>query len=94
MTTMIVRHTVNNYEQWKKVYDDFAPTRKEMGVIGANVHRDASDPNTLIVTHVFNDLDTATSFAESENLKSAMANSGIAGRPEIWFAEDIEQTPF
>ena len=94
MTTMIVRHTVNNYEQWKKVYDDFAPTRKEMGVIGANVRRDASDPNTLIVTHVFNDLDTATSFAQSEKLKSAMANSGVAGRPEIWFAEDIEQTPF
>lgn len=94
MTNLIVRHKVNDYGKWKQVYDDFAPTRKENGVIGASVQRDASDPNTLFVTHRFNDLETARDFAESEDLKSAMANAGVAGPPQIWFAEEIEQTPY
>ncbi len=93
-TTMFVKHKVSDYGNWKRVYDEFASTRKEKGVTGASVHRDANDADTLTVTHQFNDLKAATSFADSEELKSAMANAGVSGPPEIWFTEDIEQTPY
>jgi quinol monooxygenase YgiN len=93
-TTMLVKHKVSDYGNWKRVYDEFAPTRKEKGVTGASVHRDANDPNTIFVTHQFKDTKAATAFANSEELKSAMANAGIAGPPEIWFAEDVERTPY
>jgi len=91
---MFVRHTVNDYGNWKRAYDEFAPVRKENGVTVASVHRDASDPNTVIVTHQFKDLKAAKAFADSEELKSAMANAGVAGPPEIWFAEDVERTSY
>jgi quinol monooxygenase YgiN len=91
---MFVKHKVNNYETWKGAYDEFASVRKEKGVTGASVHRDAGDPNTIIVTHQFNDVDAAQAFANSEELKSAMGNAGVAGPPEIWFSKDIEQTPY
>lgn len=94
MATMFVRHTVSDYGNWKRVYDEFASVRKEKGVTGASVHRDPNDANTLIVTHQFNDLNAATAFADSEELKSAMANAGVSGPPVIWFAEDIERTPY
>lgn len=94
MSTMIVRHTVSDYGKWKSIYDEFAPVRKERGVIGANVRRVADDPNTIIVTHRFNDLDAARAFANSEDLKEAMADAGVTGPPEFWFTEDIEQTPY
>lgn len=94
MATMFVKHKVENYDNFKRVYDDFAPVRRERGVTGASVHRDAEDPNTVIVTHQFGDLEAATSFAASEELKTAMANAGVAGPPEIWFSEDVEQTPY
>lgn len=93
-TTLFAKHSVNDYDSWKRVYDDFASTRKEMGVIGASVHRDANDPNVVTVTHRFNDLDAATAFAGSEKLKSAMADAGVAGPPEIWIAEDVDQTAY
>lgn len=93
-TTMFIKHTISNYENWKSVYDKFGSLRKEKGVTGASVHRDANDPNTIIVTHQFKDLNAATAFASSEDLKSAMAKAGVAGPPEIWFSEDIEQTPY
>ena len=91
-TTMFVKHKVSDYGKWKSVYDGFASMRKEKGVTGASVHRDASDANLITVTHQFKDLNAATAFAGSEELKSAMANAGVAGPPEIWFTEDIEHT--
>jgi quinol monooxygenase YgiN len=92
MVTMFVKHTVSNYGNWKSVYDNFASVRKEMGVTGANVYRDPGNSKLIIVTHEFKDLNTAKAFADSEDLKSAMANAGVSGPPEIWFGEDIEHT--
>lgn len=94
MATMFVKHDVNDYESWKRVYDDFASVRREKGVTGASVHRDAENPNTIIVTHQFGSLDAARSFAGSDELKNAMSNAGVTGPPEIWFTEDVEETPY
>jgi len=92
MVTLIVKHTVNNYDSWKTVYDQFAGTRRKSGVTGASVYQDVNDPNTLYVTHQFKDLNAARAFAGSDDLKSAMANAGVKGQPELWFGEDIEHT--
>lgn len=94
MATMFVRHKVNDYADWKRVYDEFAPVRKAKGVKAASVHRDANDPNTIIVTHQFKDMNAATAFVNSEDLKSAMMKAGVSAPPEFWFGEDIEHTPF
>lgn len=94
MVTMFVKHEVNDYSNWKRVYDEFAATRKELGVTSASVHRAANDPNELTVTHQFDDLNAAKAFADSEELKSAMAKAGVTGPPDIWFTEDIEQISY
>jgi quinol monooxygenase YgiN len=94
MATMFVRHTVSDYSNWKRTYDQFASVRKEKGVTGASVHRDPNDRNVIMVTHRFKDMKAATAFANSEELKSAMADAGVSGAPVIWFGEDIEQTPY
>jgi quinol monooxygenase YgiN len=91
---MFARHKVSDYNNWKRAYDEFASVRKENGVTGASVHRDAEDPDTIIITHQFEDMNSATEFANSEDLKSAMANAGVSSKPEIWFGEDVEQTPY
>lgn len=93
-TTMFAKHKVNDYKNWKRAYDGFTSIRKENGVTGASVHRDASDPNTVIVTHQFKNMDTAMAFVNSEKLKTAMMEAGVAGPPEFWFGEDIEETAF
>lgn len=94
MATMFVRHKVNDYDNWKRAYDEFASVRKKLGVTAASVHHDANDPNFIIATHQFKDMNTAMDFAKSEELKSAMTNAGVSGPPEIWFGEDIEHTPY
>ncbi len=93
MVTMFAKHKVGDYGQWKRVYDEVQPLRKERGVTGASVYRDPSDPNLIIITHQFKDANAATAFAHSDDLKSAMANAGVIGAPEFWFGENIESTP-
>lgn len=94
MATMFARHKVSDYGSWKRVYDELASVRKEKGVTGAGVHRDGNDPNTIVITHRFTDLNAARAFAGSEDLKSAMMNAGVVGPPEFWFCDDVEQTPY
>jgi quinol monooxygenase YgiN len=91
---MFARHKVDDYKNWKRVYDDIGKVRKENGVTHAAVYRDTADPETIIVTHQFNSKDDATSFANSEDLKSAMQKAGVKGQPEFWFGENLESTPY
>ena len=92
MVTMFVRHKVHDFGNWKRAYDQFASVRKAKGVTGASVYREANDPKSITVAHQFNNLKAAQAFASSDDLKSAMANAGVQGPPEIWFTEDIEHT--
>jgi len=92
MATTYVKHQVKDFDAWKKFYDDFTPVRKENGVIGASVHRDVNDPNSVIVMHRFADRETAEAFLNSNDLKSAMERSGVVGQPDIWLCDDVEVT--
>ena len=94
MATIFVKHKVKDYNTWKKAYDEFSSIRKEKGVIGASVHRDAKDPNTLVVMHRFPDKGKADAFMNSDKLKSAMETAGIVGEPEFWVCDDVEMTFF
>jgi quinol monooxygenase YgiN len=94
VATLFVRHKVNSYGTWKRMYDEVAMLRKRQGVMAASVHRDAGDPNTVVVVHRFKEMEAARRFAGSEELKAAMTKSGVNGVPEMWFGEDVEQTPF
>lgn len=91
---MFVRHKVSDYDNWKRVYDEFASVRQREGVTAASVHRDSNSPDDIIVVHQFKDMNAAMRFAHSEELKSTMEKAGVSGTPEMWFGEDIERTPF
>jgi quinol monooxygenase YgiN len=86
MTTMFVRHTVSNYAAWRQAYDAFAPVQKAKGVLAQAVYRAADNASDITVTHEFASLEAAKAFADSKELKEAMAGAGVLGAPDIWFA--------
>jgi len=90
MATMIVKHRVANFESWKKVFDSMQDTRKEHGWIGHVVHRDAADPNMVVVVNQMRDLEGAKRYGGSQALRDAMAKGGVLGAPEVAFFEDAE----
>lgn len=89
MTIMFVRHTVSNYNAWRKVYDDFAAVQKAKGVMAQAVYQAADNPNDITVTHEFATLEAAQAFVKSEELKKTMQKAGVVGTPTIWFTNKV-----
>lgn len=85
MTTLFVRHQVEDYAKWRQVYDGFAPTQKALGVQDQAVYQAVGDPNDVTVRHEFASLEAAQAFGGSSELRAAMHDAGVAGAPTVWF---------
>ncbi len=81
---LVVRHVVTDYAAWRKVYDSVAPMQKKGGVTAQAVYQAADDPNDVTVTHDFATADKAKAFLGSDDLKAALAKSGVKGEPKAW----------
>ena len=75
------------------MYDEVAPLRKEGGLIAESVHRDADDPNTVIVYHQFTDLSATQEFMAAMNkaeFQAVLKNAGVQPETlEMWVGEDV-----
>jgi hypothetical protein len=94
MVTLFVTHSVRDFDAWKIVYDELGEMRKTMDVRGAAVYRDTTDHNKVTVTHQFDNMETALAWANMDGLKEGMMKAGVEGKPEMWFAEEVEQTAY
>jgi quinol monooxygenase YgiN len=94
MATMIVKHRVANFESWKKVFDEMEGTRREHGWTGHEVHRDANDPNVVVIVNHMRDVAGGKRYGGSQALRDAMARGGVQSAPEITFLDDAEQKAY
>jgi len=90
MATMIVKHKVADFTSWKKVFDSMKDVRFSYGWIGHEVHRDANDPNTIVVVNHAKTLDGIKAYGTSPELKDSMKRAGVISAPEITFLSDEE----
>ena len=84
MIRLFIRHTVADPVAWRQGYDEFDSTRCSMGVTDDAVYQSIDSPNDITVTHDFERDSAAQAFMTSDELKSAMANAGVQGQPEVW----------
>ena len=87
MAHVIITHKVNDYSQWKKVFDDFADTRKDGGEKAYQVFQHADDPNNLTLVFEWDNKANAEEFLSSSELKSTMQRAGVAESPTIRYVE-------
>ena len=81
--TLVVRHKVNDYAEWRGVYDDLESLRAKHGCTGARVWKLNDDANDVLATHDFPSAEQAASFAGDPDLAAGMAKAGVAGPPQI-----------
>ncbi|MEA2573821.1 MAG: hypothetical protein QOH93_1119 [Chloroflexia bacterium] len=93
MAYLIVHHTVEDYDQWKPVFDGHASARKEHGSKGAQVLRSVQNPNEIVSVFEWDSIENAQAFASSPGLREAMQNAGVIGRPEVIFLEETDRQP-
>ncbi|MFB6096363.1 MAG: hypothetical protein ABEJ74_03130 [Haloferacaceae archaeon] len=90
MPYLIVRHTVEDFDEWKAVFDDHAAVREEYGSRGGFVGRVAGEPDEVVTVLEIEDLDRGREFADSDSLREAMDEAGVVGKPELTFLEKTE----
>lgn len=79
----IVRHRVADFDAWKRGFDGRAAARAQAGIVGHAVDRGRDDPNEVIVYLQAESVEALRRFTESEDLKAAMARSGVQGPPQV-----------
>ncbi len=87
--TLIVRHRVKDYADWRSVYDSVEPLRQQHGCSGAEVMSAPDDKRDVFVLHRFPSLEQAQAFANSPDLKDAMSRAGVEGPPRIEIAVEV-----
>jgi quinol monooxygenase YgiN len=90
MTLAIVRHHVQNYAAWRKIYQGLAPVQKAGGVLEESVYQDKDDANEVVVLHRFANRATADAFLGGAELREAMQRAGVVGKPSIEVFEDAQ----
>lgn len=90
MPYMLVRHTVEDFDRWKKILDESrAGQHEQPGRKSAMAFRNADNPNETLVLVEFESLEQARQFTQSPELPARRKRAGLVGPPEILFLDAI-----
>jgi hypothetical protein len=76
-------YNVDDYETWRKVYDQFYGERGAMGVMGAAAFQSVDDPNELTVWQDFETSEVARAFVSSKRSPERRAACRRPGRAPV-----------
>lgn len=79
----MVRHSVSDYDAWRKIYEDADTIRAAHGCTAERVLRAPGDTSDLLILHEFPSVEQAEAFAANPDLRSAMEQAGVVGAPRI-----------
>jgi hypothetical protein len=84
-----VSHKVADYGKWKGAFDAHLDDRKGSGAVAEVVYQSVDDPNHVYVVVPGTDVEKAKGFVGSEDLKKAMADAGVQGKPEVYLFKPV-----
>jgi heme-degrading monooxygenase HmoA len=94
MATMIVRHKVADFTNWKQIFDSMNDVRRSHGWISHEVLRDANDPNMVTIVNRAKTIDGITAYGQSQELKEGMRRAGVVSEPVIIFSTDEDHLSY
>ena len=94
MTTILVRHKVQDFAKWKSTYDALDSFHRSNKAKSAQIFRNADNPNEVVVLTELDNINDARQFAQSPGLKDAMQNAGVAEQPSVYFLDKAGSRSF
>ncbi|MFD2247794.1 hypothetical protein [Pontibacter ruber] len=91
MVYLSIRHQVNDYSTWRKVYDSHKQARDQAGLEELFLLQNRDNNNEIFLMFRVGDIQKAKQFMLSEDLNAAMKRAGVMGTPEIDFMEEVTQ---
>ena len=91
MVFILVKHKVEDYSKWRKLYDGHKSSRIRSGMLSEKMFRGVNDPTEIYMLFKWDNIINAKIFYQSEDLKKTMENAGVMTMPETSFIEEAEQ---
>ena len=91
MTTVLIKHPVEDYDKWKNAFDAFIDNRKAGGEKSYHIYRTINNQNNVVVIFEWDNAENAITFLQSDQLKAAMQQAGVAGPPDINIMETADK---
>lgn len=89
MTTIFIKHTVEDYDTWKQGFDNHASTREEYGSPeDYRLFREADNPNEVVMLGEWESPETFQRFMDESDVKEKMSELGVTSEPEVYVLEE------
>ncbi len=89
MQYVLIIHEVENYEAWKKVFDNAAIIRKEAGELSYQVLKYENEPNKIVHFSAWASIADSKAFFESPRLVKIREEAGVKA-PEFIYLDQLE----
>jgi quinol monooxygenase YgiN len=89
MQYVLIIHEVEDYELWKKIFDDASDIRREAGERTYQVLKYESDPNKVVHFSSWTSIEDAKRFFESPKLVKIRAEAGVKS-PDFIYLDQLE----
>ena len=86
METVLIIHEVEDYNAWKKIFDDAASLRKNAGELSFQVLKYQNEPNKIVHFSRWSSIESAKSFFESPELVAIRKKAGVKA-PQFIYLE-------
>lgn len=91
MAHILVRFKVEDYDNWRSVFNELTPLRSSKGSKGGNIYRSADNPNEIVILLEWDSIENVRQYTQSDELRAAMERSGVIGPPDFVFLDESEQ---
>lgn len=84
---------VENFDKWKRVFDERATVRKASGSRGGRLLRNADNPDEIVMILEWDSIENARKLVASDDLKKAIKRAGVIGEPEFYLLDEVDKVP-
>ena len=88
MPTAIVRYKVRDYDNWFRNFISRENAMRQMGIQGINVRQILDDPNEVVLTFRFPDVDRFRTIMRDPQTRALMEADGVQSAADILFCTD------
>ena len=88
MSSIFIRHRVEDFDVWKAAFDEHGSVRRDHGLVDNSLLRDEDDANMVTILMSTDDPARAREFFASDDLRETMQGAGVVSQPEMWIADE------
>jgi quinol monooxygenase YgiN len=90
MAHLLIRFNVQDYAQWRAVFDEVLYLRQQFGCRGGHVFYNPENSNEVTVLLHWDSVEAATAYGSSAELREAQQRAGIIGKPDVSVLAEAE----